>query len=215
MALTTVVLLSLAASACTADTEAASEKEFCDVPASSAEGESVRDLLKADELKSTVFAQTPHLVEGMKEGLGEDLKEQTPSQTICSFAPRETTGPKRLRIEFSWIPRNPETSEMDRLPGRLSHYKVNDATVEANDIVSRLTVPCRMPGGLEKASQKVLLQGQASNTLLMGTDVQQKTIDQQVTFLYLMTRRATEALDCANNPLAKEPVVKPSPAPTA
>lgn len=105
LALTAIVLLSLGASACTTDDKAAPEKEFCDVPASSTEGEAVRDLLKADELKSTVFALTSDLVEGMQERLGEDLSTPTSSQTTCSFAPRNTFGSKRLRIEFSWVHR--------------------------------------------------------------------------------------------------------------
>lgn len=215
LALTAIALLSLGASACTADDKAAPEKEFCDVAASSTEGEAVRDVLKADELKSTVFALTSDLVEGMQERLGEDLSTPTSSQTTCSFAPRSTFGSKRLRIEFSWVPQDTEAREVDKLPGKLSHYDVNGATVEANDLVSRLTVPCRMPGDLTAPSQKVLLQGQASNTLLNGTDVQQKTVDQQVTFLYLMTRRATDALGCENDPLAKKPVVKASAEPSA
>ncbi|MDQ0797219.1 hypothetical protein [Streptomyces sp. B1I3] len=213
MALTAVALLWLATSACTTDGKAAPEKEFCDVPTSSAEGKLVRDQLKAQNLRSTVFAETSDLVEGMQERLEEDLSEPTLPQATCSYAPRDTAGTKTLRIEFSWVPRNVEAGHGNKLPGPLSHYNVNGAVGEANDISSHLRVECVLPGADKKTSKQILLQGEASNTLLMGTEVQQKTIDQQVTFLYLMTRRATEALGCENDPLAKEPVVKASAAP--
>ncbi|GAA2944077.1 hypothetical protein GCM10010518_33990 [Kitasatospora cinereorecta] len=211
LALTALVLLSLAASACTTGPEAAPEARFCDVPASSSEGKAVRDVLKADELKSTVFAETSDLVEGMRERLQED--KPTLPQATCSFAPRDTVSTKRLRIEFSWVPRTPDASGRNKLPGPLSHYDVNGAVGEANDISSHLRVECVLPGADKETSKQILLQGEASNTLLMGTEVQQKTINQQITFLYLMTRRATEALGCENDPLAKNPVVKPSPPP--
>ncbi|MGW4231420.1 hypothetical protein ACWEF9_19350 [Streptomyces sp. NPDC004980] len=175
----------------------------------------MRDQLKAQDLKSTIFAEASDLVEGMQERLTEDLNRTTTAQTTCSFAPRDTVSARRLRIEFSWAPRDIGKSDTNKLPGPLSHYDVNGAVGEANDISSHLRVECVLPGADRKTSQKVLLQGEASNTLLMGTEVQQKTIDQQVTFLYLMTRRATEALGCKNDPLAKEPVVKPSPTPAA
>ncbi|MET9592453.1 hypothetical protein ABZY45_16080 [Streptomyces sp. NPDC006516] len=182
---------------------------------SSAVGKAVRGQLQAEEIKSTIFADTPDLVEGMHERLGEDLGEPTLPQATCSFAPRNTVGSKTLRIEFAWVPRDAGTDDTNRLPGPLSHYDVNGAAAEANDISSHLRVECVLPGTDRKASQKVLLQGEASNTLLKGTEVQQKTIDQQITFLYLMTRRATEALGCENAPLTKDPVVKASPTPAA
>ncbi|MEU5656113.1 hypothetical protein ABZ802_10905 [Streptomyces sp. NPDC047737] len=175
----------------------------------------MRDQLKAQELKSTIFAEASDLAEGMRERLTEDLSSTTTAQTTCSFAPRDTVGAKRLRIEFAWAPRDAGTDDTNRLPGPLSHYAVNGAVAEANDISSHLRVECVLRGTDREASQKVLLQGEASNTLLKGTDVQQKTIDQQVTFLYLMTRRATEALGCENDPLSKDPVVKASPTPAA
>ncbi|WP_069173460.1 hypothetical protein [Streptomyces griseus] len=170
-------------------------------------------MLKADELKSTIFAETSDLVEGMRERLQED--KPTLPQATCSFAPRNTVSSKRLRIEFSWVPRNPEASHRNELPGPLSHYDVNGAAGEANDISSHLRVECVLPGADKETSKQILLQGEASNTLLVGTEVRQKTIDQQITFLYLMTRRATEALGCENDPLAKKPVVKPSSPPAA
>ncbi|WP_405391701.1 hypothetical protein OG596_29965 [Streptomyces sp. NBC_01102] len=156
----------------------------------------------------------------MTERMQDWLKTGGPERSalplrMCSYRPEKITGARTVSIDFGWLPRDAAGTKAEALPGKVHHFTMNDATVQANDIISKLTVPCRMPGGLETASQKVLLQGEASNTLLMGTDVQQKTIDQQVTFLYLMTRRATEALDCENNPLAKKPVVKPSPAPAA
>lgn len=68
---------------------------------------------------------------------------------------------------------------------------------------------CRLPGKFGTLSKQVLLYAEASNTLNRGRDVDQAAKDRQVTFLYFMTRKATDALGCENDRLKKEPVAKP------
>ncbi|MBK3595926.1 MULTISPECIES: hypothetical protein [Streptomyces] len=213
-----MVSLTITASGCTSDdsTEPQAKAELCRLAPDSSESRTLRQLLGEDDVRTDISHDGDDLAESMRDWLkpGGPERSALPLR-MCSYRPEKITGADMVSIEFGWLSRDAVGKKANKLPGKVRHYDVNGATVQANDIVSRLTVPCRMPGGLEKASQKVLFQGEASNTLLTGTDVQQKTIDQQVTFLYLMTRRATEALDCANDPLARKPVVKPSPAPTA
>lgn len=212
------VALAIAASGCTSDdsAEPQAKEELCRLAPDSSESRTLRQLWGQGDVETDVSNDAADLTGGMRAWLkpGGPEKSALPLR-MCSYRPGTTTGARMLSIEFDWLPRGEVGSKTASLPGKVRHYTVNDATVQATDIVSRLTVPCRMPGELDKASQKFLLQGEASNTLLMGTDVQQKTIDQQVTFLYLMTRRATEALGCENDPLTKNPVVKASPTPAA
>ncbi|MGW4231419.1 hypothetical protein ACWEF9_19345 [Streptomyces sp. NPDC004980] len=210
-----VVLLAFAASGCAAEEGKGQAKdELCRLDTGTSESATLRQLLGEDDIRTDISNDADDLTESMQDW----LKPGGPERTVlplrmCSYRPETPAVPRMVSIEFGWQLRDVAGNKAGDLPGKVHHYTVNDATVQANDIVSRLTVPCRMPGGLEKASQKVLLQGKAANTLLVGTDVQQKTIDQQITFLYLMTRRATEALDCQNDPLTKKPAVKPSPTP--
>ncbi|MEU1126704.1 hypothetical protein ABZ371_24805 [Streptomyces sp. NPDC005899] len=213
-----VVALAIAASGCTSDdsTEPQARGELCRLAPDSGESGALRRLLGEKDVRTDISNDTDDLTESMREWLepGGPERSALPLR-MCSYRPAKTTGARMVSLEFGWLPREGAGSKAGTLPGKVRHYTVDDAAVQANDTVSRLTVPCRMPGDLEKASQKVLLQAEASNTLLMGTDVRQKTIDQQITFLYLMTRRAAEALGCENDPLAKKPVVEPSPVPAA
>ncbi|MFB7309644.1 hypothetical protein [Streptomyces sp. NPDC056192] len=205
-----VVLLTLAASGCTSEGDTHAEEGLCDATPASAEGKALRQLLGADDLKTTIDNEYDDLVESMQEWLrpGGPEKSALPLQ-VCSFAPKSTVGAQRLSLDFTWVPRDASAVKARELPGPLSHYNVNGAIGEANDIISRLTVPCRLPGDFKEPSKRVLLKGETSNTLLMGTKVEQKTVDRQVGFLYLMTRRVSDALGCTNDPLAKAPVVKP------
>ncbi|MFE8006476.1 hypothetical protein [Streptomyces sp. NPDC057418] len=211
-----VVALAIAASGCTSgdSTEPQARDELCRLAPDSGESGTLRQLLGDNDVRTDISNDTDHLIESMRDWLkpGGPERSALPLR-MCSYRPAKNTGARMVSIEFGWLPHEEAGRRSEALPGKVHHYTVNGATVQANDIVSRLTVTCRMPGDLEEASQKVMLQGEASNTLLMGTEVQQKTIDQQITFLYLMTRRATEALGCENDPLAKNPVVKPSPPP--
>lgn len=212
-----VVALAIVASGCTSgdSAEPQAKDELCELDAGTSESATLRQLLGEDEISTVISNGDDDLTESMRDW----LKPGGPKRTalplrMCSYRPEKSAVARMVSIEFGWQPRDVAGSKTRELPGKVHHYDVNDATVQANDIVSQLTVPCRMPAGLEKASQKALLQGTAANTLLVGTEVPQKTIDQQITFLYLMTRRATEILGCENNPLTKKPVVKASPTPS-
>ncbi|MFF4245014.1 hypothetical protein ACFYY2_11140 [Streptomyces sp. NPDC001822] len=168
-------------------------------------------MLGDDDVRTDISNDTDDLTESMRDWLQPGGAERSALPLrMCSYRPAKTTGARTVSIEFGWLPREEAGGSSEVLPGKVRRFTVNDATVQANDTLSRLTVPCRLPD-LEKASRKVLLRGEASNTLLVGTDVQRKTIEQQVTFLYLMTHRAAEALGCENDPLAKKPTIEASP----
>ncbi|MFE5243695.1 MULTISPECIES: hypothetical protein [unclassified Streptomyces] len=206
--------LAIAVSGCTSgDTaEPRSNGELCRLGQDSAESTSLRGLVGGNDIRTEISNDDGDLVESMENWLkpGGAEKSALPLR-MCSYRPEAATGARTVSLEFGWLP----LDEANELPGQVRHYDLNGATVQANDINAKLTVPCRMPGDLGDPSAKVMLEGQVSNTLLIGTDVEQRTVDQQVTFLYLMTRRATEALGCENDPLAKDPVVEASPSPAA
>lgn len=210
--------LAIAVSGCTSgDTaEPQARDELCRLGQDSAESTSLRGLVGGNDIRTEISNDDGDLVESMENWLkpGGAEKSALPLR-MCSYRPESATGARMVSLEFGWLPLDEAGGKADGLPGKVRHYDLNGATVQANDINAKLTVPCRMPGDLGDPSAEVMLEGQVSNTLLVGTDVEQRTVDQQVTFLYLMTRRATEALGCENDPLTKDPVVEASPSPAA
>ncbi|MCX5413556.1 hypothetical protein [Streptomyces sp. NBC_00059] len=213
-----VLSLAFAVSGCTSgDTaEPQSKDELCRLGQDSAESTSLRRLVGENDISTEISNDDDDLVESMEDWLKPGGAEMSALPLrMCSYRPEAATGAHMVSLEFGWLPLDEAAGKAARLPGKVRHYDLDGATAQANDINAKLTVPCRMPGDLGDPSAKVLLEGKVSNTLLVGTDVEQKTVDQQVTFLYLMTRRATEALGCENDPLTEDPVVQASPTPAA
>lgn len=210
VSLLAAVFLAPMAVGCVSGKESQAEGQICDVPASSDEGKVLRQVLDSTELQTDISNENDDIAEKMPERLQKgDFRGFGFPLRVCSFAPKSTVGAHRLSIEFLWVARDESAREDPGLTEPISHYNVNGALGEASDTVSRLRVECRLGGDFKKPSKRVLLQGKAWNTLLMGTKVEQATKDQQVSFLYLMTRRATDILGCQNDPLTKDPVVKP------
>lgn len=153
--------MTLAVPGCASGEETQAKDVLCHAAPASAEGRALHRVLSAaEEIRTTISKDDEKFVESMKQWLepGGAEKSALPLE-VCSFRPKKTTGAHRVSIQFDWLPRDEAGSKSRELPGKLRHYDVNGAAVVANDIISKLTVPCRMPGDLKKPSQKVLLQG--------------------------------------------------------
>ncbi|MFE9887637.1 hypothetical protein [Streptomyces scopuliridis] len=167
----------------------------------------LQQVIRTDQYGITIYNTNPDL----SERLADELQQWEPGRTefttqACAFSPKNTERDGSLSVELSWTAR--DGSSKSKLPGKVGYYNINGALGEANDVITKLRVQCDLAGKLRKPSSQVSLVADASNTLNIGTKVDPKTIDQQITILYLMTRKATEVLDCENNPLKKDPVVK-------
>ncbi|MFF1464934.1 hypothetical protein [Streptomyces sp. NPDC058330] len=207
-------LVAFGASGCTFDegsgTDEKTQLRLCDVPASSGEGKLLRQVLDATELTTTFHNDDDDITEKLPERLREeDFQGLGFPLEACSYTPQSSVGSSRLSLEYRWVARDRSAGDGGELPGKVSHYRMGDAVGESNDISSRLRVECALPGDVRKASSRALLQGEASNTLDMGTEVEQVSKDRQVSFLYLMLRRAVGLLGCTNDPLTEDPVAKP------
>jgi hypothetical protein len=204
-----VVVLALAAVSCTDETAAPRADQLCEFPRDSSGGKVLRQVLGTDEMVTTIYAQPSHLTERLRNDLEQrQSSDSTLPAYACSFSPKNHEGASTLRIGFSWVPSGGPEKEPRSL-GDASHYNLNGVLGESNDIGAGLRMECRLPGKFGTLSRQVLLYADASNTLNMGRDVDQAMKDRQVTFLYFMTRKATDALGCENDPLKKEPVAKP------
>ncbi|MFJ2557890.1 MULTISPECIES: hypothetical protein [unclassified Streptomyces] len=164
-------------------------------------------MLRTDQYETTIYNTNDRL----PEKLSDRLKQRKPGGTefttqICSIAPKSKRDDGSLGFELSWTARDGSTKT--DLPGRVSHYNLNGALGEANDIITELRVQCSLPGKLRNPSSQVSLLTAGSNTLNIGTKVDQKMIDQQMTILYRVAQKATEVLGCENNPLKNDPTIK-------
>ncbi|MFD5750275.1 hypothetical protein [Streptomyces sp. NPDC127033] len=150
----------------------------------------------------------------LSEKLPDELRAWKPGRTeytvqACSFSPKihKTGGGEALHVEFRWTSRsNPR--EWGRPANEASYYNLNNVLGESDETLSRIRITCDLPGELSEPSQQTLLQAESSNTAYAGTEADKNTRDRQITFLYLMARKAVEALGCENNPLAKDPVAR-------
>ncbi|MFJ7999846.1 hypothetical protein ACIQ7D_22345 [Streptomyces sp. NPDC096310] len=205
-----IASLALAATSCTSESPDRSNSDSCGSVRTSQEGELVQQLLGTSEYKTTTFNTDSDL----SEKLSEKLQAQKPDGTTstvqaCAFSPkiRKTSGGETLHVEFSWTPRaSPE--KWGRAADGASYYNLNDVPGESDETLSRLRVECNLPGELNESSKQAILQAESSNTAYTGDKADKNVRDRQITFLYFMTRKATEALGCENNPLKEDPAVK-------
>lgn len=87
---------------------------------------------------------------------------------------------------------------------------VNGVPAEVNEIESKLSFPCDMPGSARELSRQAKLVGWTSFTA-DGREGSQRTEDiRHVTLSYFMAQRAVEILGCENNPLPGDPAVVPA-----
>ncbi|MFJ2175542.1 hypothetical protein ACIOHE_21905 [Streptomyces sp. NPDC087851] len=198
----------MTATSCTTEKSAPPPDHPCGTDEEAGTRALLQQIMGTDKYITTIHNTNSKLMEKMTE----ELQKMRPSESAmsfstCLFRPKDSQdGGKAFGIEYTWTAR--EDSTKGRLPYKVSYYNINGALGEANDVSMRLRVPCDLPGNLRKASSQAFLLAESSNTLDMKDASNQKTRDQQATFLYLMTRKATDAIGCNNNPLEKDPTVK-------
>ncbi|MFE4370075.1 hypothetical protein ACFRMN_17920 [Streptomyces sp. NPDC056835] len=202
-----VAAIVLAAASCTTESPAPAASNSCEHAPASTEAKLVSQLLGTDEYKTGYRDDS-----GLSEKLTDELRQWKPGGTeyttdVCRFSPKvpRTSGGNTLRVEFYWTSRS-NPSKWGRTSG--SYYNFNGITGESDETLGKLRVPCSLPGELNGLSKQTLLGADVSNTAYEGPEVNQQARDQQILFLYLMTRKATEALGCENNPLKADPIVK-------
>ncbi|MFE0776165.1 hypothetical protein [Streptomyces sp. NPDC058861] len=201
----------LAATACSADAQPRAERPddyACAVSAGSPEAKLLSRVMRTDSFTTRNGYPGPRFVEKAQDRLREYGKEgKAPTVRQCFFFPDGRSGNGRTTVEYAWVPPSDARRGTDAAGTR--RYSLNGATGRSGDVTTDLYVRCELPGELKEPSKKVLLHAGVSFTTNLGTVEDHGTQDQQMSFVYLMTRRATELLGCENRPLEKDPVVKP------
>jgi hypothetical protein len=198
--------LVLAASACSSGESGTEVEGLCAQPADSATGASLRRLLGTDEFTTDVAMSDRRFVAELKEDIRERReKSGTSPAYLCTFVPQDSEG--SVVLGFQWAP---AAYPGENAPQAGSRYDVSGVPGESGDLAATLSVSCDLGGELSEPSRKAVLHAVASLTTDRGKEVDQELTDRRLSFLYLMTREVTDALGCGNEPLAKEPVVKPA-----
>ncbi|MET8508204.1 hypothetical protein ABZV60_26730 [Streptomyces sp. NPDC004787] len=180
----------------------------CDISPGSTEEKLLLHVLRADSFTTRHGSPTHMFVERVQDRLRENAKDGSSySVRQCEYFPNGKYGGGQATIEYDWSPLTAPEGGKDAEGTR--HYELNGVAGESNDVMTDLYVRCDMPGALGTPSRKVLLHADASFTVNLGEVHDHGTQDQQMDFVYRMTRRATEVLGCENKPLEKDPVVKP------
>ncbi|MGW3561249.1 hypothetical protein ACWDNT_28630 [Streptomyces sp. NPDC000963] len=180
----------------------------CAVSADSPEAKLLSRVMRTDSFTTRNGYRSPRFVEKAQDRLREYGKEgKAPAVRQCFFFPDGRSDDGQTTVEYGWAP----LSDAQKGTGTAGtrRYSLNGATGRSGDVTTDLYVRCELPGELKEPSKKVLLHAGVSFTTNLGTVEDHGTQDQQMSFVYLMTRRATELLGCENHPLADDPVVKP------
>ncbi|MEU4266867.1 hypothetical protein [Streptomyces sp. NPDC026092] len=179
----------------------------CHISAESTEAELLLQVIRGETFTDRIGNRAPDFVEKMQINLrGYPENRITQPLRQCEYFPNGQHGNGQASIEYSWVPLADAESDKDPDTRR---YRWAGATGKSHDVSTDIYVQCDMPGDLNARSKKFLLRAEASFTVNLGTVKDHGTQDQQMEFLYYMTRKATDVLGCENKPLAKEPVVKP------
>ncbi|MFD9010923.1 hypothetical protein [Streptomyces sp. NPDC059552] len=209
---TTALLSVVMLASCASGEPEAKIEHLCTVSAASEEEALLREILRADGFETDIPNRTSRVVEALERDLraiGSGTK--TLSTSLCAYKPAAQAGVERARFEVGWVPRTSKDAEPSMSDG--GRFDVNGAFGESNYFLTKLFVPCDMPGDLDEPSKSVWLYARGSYTVNIGrTDIDQAAKDRQTALTYLMARRVTDALGCENKPLEKPPVVKPLPA---
>ncbi|MFC7977856.1 hypothetical protein ACFUT3_21770 [Streptomyces cinereoruber] len=180
----------------------------CAVSAGSPEAKLLSQVMRTDSFTTRNGYRSSRFVEKMQDRLREYGKEgKTLAVRQCFFFPDGRSDDGQTTVEYGWAPLSDAQKGTDAAGTR--RYSLNGATGRSGDVTTDLYVRCELPGELKDPSKKVLLHADVSFTTNLGTVKDHGTQDQQMSFVYLMTRRATELLGCENKPLEKDPVVKP------
>ncbi|MFE5295702.1 hypothetical protein [Streptomyces sp. NPDC056632] len=211
-----VALCALALTACSSESAGPPEDRLCKVPAGSPEEKSLHTVLRADTFRTDWHQpRDARFVEKVEENL-RNLADPAAMYTVtgCSYVPKGQVGIGRATIDFEWVPldaakKDPAYKRKDPADKEPRTYRLNGATGVSNDVFTSLYVSCLLPGELKEPSKRVLLRTNAAFTVNLGPVHDHGTQDQQMDFVYRMTRKATEVLGCENKPLEKDPAVKP------
>ncbi|MGW7434313.1 hypothetical protein ACWGIN_32880 [Streptomyces sp. NPDC054861] len=200
--------LMLVATSCSDETPQAAEDRLCDIAQGSAADKQLRQVMRAETFTTHVGNTDARFVEKMRDRLRTyRAGESSPRTVQCEFFPNGKQGNGQATIDYGWSA--VAEAEKDRNVKGTRRYELNGATGTSNDVATDLYVSCDLPGDLKEPSEKALLHADASFTMNLGAVKDHGTQDQQMSFLYAMTRKAAEALGCENKPLAGDPVVKP------
>ncbi|NML48806.1 hypothetical protein HHL19_00255 [Streptomyces sp. R302] len=177
----------------------------------STEQQLLEELLEAGTYKSSVLNSTSDVEETLKTALRKWSGEKdTSSVYVCFFASSSSREEGGVRTSFSWAPSGSGEARADQRPETVKRFDINGTSGESAGNYSMLYFKCVLPGDLRRPSRHALLRARASNTShseRKGTD---EAMRQHLSFVYLMSRRVTEALGCENEPLKVDPVVKPA-----
>ncbi|MFD3947739.1 hypothetical protein [Streptomyces sp. NPDC058579] len=200
-------VLALAATACSSGDSGTQVEGLCGPSADSSAGTSLRQVLRTDDFTAQVLRSDDNFVREFKKDLREwpGGENSTSPSFVCKYVPEDGKG--HVLLDFAWSPANQPGKQRARESGPF--YDLNGATGEVGDQSSGLYVSCALGGELSARSRKAVLRADLSLTVNRGETVDKAREAEQLSFLYYMTRAATEVLGCENKPLTKEPVVKP------
>ncbi|MFB7028026.1 MULTISPECIES: hypothetical protein [unclassified Streptomyces] len=204
--MTVAAVVALTATACSSGDSGSQIEGLCGPAADSAAGKSLREVLGTDDFTAEAITSDGRFAERFKR----DLKEWSggPNSTspsfVCKFVPDGSEN--HVVLGFAWSPADQPGKERAE-GGKV--YDVSGATGSAGQLAAELFAPCELGGELSGPSRKAVLRADAALTVDRGRNVDRQREASELSFLYLMTREATELLGCENEPLEKDPVVKP------
>lgn len=202
-----LLVLAALATSCTSEPEPSVES-FCVMEKGSSGEKAVQRTLRADQFDTTFILTTEELV----QRLGAYLRQaDNGSIYTCYYDPLPKRGAKGAGVEFSWAASGKLSWGRVR-PEEIARYDVNGVHVESTYWLAKLSVACRLPGDLEEASRKAMLQVELSNLMNSERRNDAEARKRQIELLYILAGRAADALGCEGDPLKGDPVVKPLPA---
>ncbi|MGW5421802.1 hypothetical protein [Streptomyces sp. NPDC003943] len=199
----------VAMTSCTSGSASPPEDRLCSIAPGSVEEQLLHTVIRTKNFRTdSSQPRDQRFVERMEENL-HNIADPAATYTVsgCSYVPKGQAGIGRATLDFDWV--SLDDAQKRRIEKETREYRLNGATGNSNDVMTNLYVQCLMPNELKEQSRKVVLHAEAVFTVNLGPVHDHHTQDQQMDFVYRMTRRATEVLGCENKPLEKEPVVKP------
>ncbi|MFE5632435.1 hypothetical protein [Streptomyces sp. NPDC056543] len=198
--------LALVAVSCSSGDSGSQVEGLCGRPGDSAAGKSLREVLGTDDFTAEAVKSDDSFAEQFRKDLKEwpGGPDSTSPSFVCKYLPDDNEN--HVVLSFAWSPADQPGRERAE-GGKV--YDVSGTTGSAGHLAAELFTPCELGGELAEPSRKAVLRADATLTVDRGRNVDQQRVAQELSFLYLMTREATKVLGCENQPLAKEPVVKP------
>ncbi|MER7520860.1 hypothetical protein [Streptomyces sp. NPDC126499] len=197
-----------AISCTTTEPPSQAKDRLCEISEGSAEEALLHRTLAARSYDTEWLHRDRDFSERMQDMLRHSSTPSTPRVESCGFAPRDQQSNARdVVIHFSWTPRV-DPSKHPRLKER-TYYELGNSFGESSDAFTELRTPCTIPGDLRTKSEERFLHAKATYSADLDAAPDTTMRNEQVSFLYLMARRATNALGCEGNPLKADPVAKP------